>query len=279
MALPGGVRWRSAHMGEYANHPHDASAERFPLIRTVAADAPMRWLAAGFRDMRLAGSASLFYGLCFAAAGWLMHIVIAQAYALFAGLTSGFLLIGPLLAMGLYDLSRSIERGGAPRLTPTLAAWRPNLANVAIFAAVLAIVLLVWARASMVVFALFYEGGLPTFADVVHAVVQFGQPTFALIYFAVGGFFAAFVFAISVIAVPLMLDRRADAITAAIASIVACGRSPGPMLLWATCIAALTAIGFATLFLGLIVTMPLVGHATWHAYRDIVGPAANADIS
>ena len=265
-------------MSELAKHPRETSAGSFPVVRTIDAGAPIRWLAAGGRDLRQAGGASLFYGLCFAAAGWLLHAVFAHAYALFAGLTTGFLLVGPLLAMGLYDLSRRLEAGEAPRLVPTLAAWRPNLANVAIFTAVLAIVLLVWARASMVVFALFYEGGLPTFADVVRAVVQFEQPLFALVYFAVGGFFAAFVFAISVIAVPLMLDRRTDAVTAAIASIVACGRNPGPMLLWAACIAALVAVGFATLFLGLIPIAPLIGHATWHAYRDLVASdSASAD--
>lgn len=154
--------------------------------------------------------------------------------------------------------------------SPTLAAWRPNLANVGLFAALLAVVLLVWARASIVVFALFFAGGLPSFADVVRTVLTFEQADFALVYFAVGGFFATFVFAISVIALPLMLDRETDAITAAIASLVACGRNPGPMLLWAACIVLLVTIGFATFFFGLILTMPLVGHATWHAYRDLV---------
>ena len=104
----------------------------------------------------------------------------------------------------------------------------------------------------------------------VRTVLTFEQADFALVYFAVGGFFATFVFAISVIALPLMLDRKTDAITAAIASLVACGRNPGPMLLWAACIVLLVAIGFATFFFGLILTMPLVGHATWQAYRVLV---------
>ena len=261
---------KQGSMDDFANPRPEASSGGLPLVRSVTAGAPLRWLAAGWLDLQRAGSASLFYGLCFAAAGWLMHAVFADAYALFAGLTCGFLLVGPLLATGLYDLSRRIERGAAPRLAPTLAAWRANVGNVAVFAAVLAIVLLVWARASMVVFALFYEGGMPTFAGVVRAVVHFQQPLFALVYFAVGSVFAAFTFAISIVAVPLMLDRRTDAITAAITSIVACARSPGPMLLWAACIATLVAMGFATLFLGLIVVAPLIGHATWHAYRDII---------
>jgi len=243
----------------------------FPLIRAVGWDAPGRWLRAGLRDFRRGGRASLFYGACFALGGWLVQVVFAHAYALFAGLVTGFLLLAPFLAMGLYDLSRRMEAGETPRLLPTLAAWRPNLANVSVLAAVLTVVLLVWARASMVIFALFFDGtGLPTFIDVVRAVITLEQPEFALVYIAVGGFFALFVFAISVVAVPLMLDRKTDAVTAAIASLGACGRNPGPMLLWAACIVILVVLGFATLFLGLIFVMPLVGHATWHAYRDLV---------
>jgi len=259
------------HSGQ-AGHP----ASHFPVIRSIEAAAIPRWLGAGWRDCRRAGVASLFYGACFAGSGWLMYFVFAEAYALFAGLTTGFLLVGPFLAIGLYDLSRRIERGEPPRLAPTLAAWRPNLPNVGLFAALLTIVLLIWARASMVVFALFFTGGLPTFADVVQSVLTFEQPDFSLVYFAVGGFFAAFVFAIGAISLPLMFDRKTDAVTAAIASIIACGRNPGTMLLWAGSIVLLVGIGFATLFAGLIVATPLVGHATWHAYRELVADDVDA---
>jgi uncharacterized membrane protein len=246
----------------------------FPHIEEAGLDAPRRWLAAGWRDLRRAGSASLFYGASFALAGWLLAIVFARAYALFSGLVTGFLLLAPFLAMGLYDLSRRIEQGEPPRLIPSLAAWRSNLANISVLAGVLTVVLLLWARASMVLFALFFDApGLPTFAGIVHSVVTLEQPEFALIYLGVGGLFALFVFAISVIAVPLMLDRKTDAITAAIASIAACARNPGTMLLWGACIAVLTAVGIATWFAGLIFIMPLLGHATWHAYRELTGAA------
>ena len=245
---------------------------RFPVIRQIEVSALGGWLRAGLSDLRRGGFASLFYGSCFAVAGWLMYFVFSEAYALFAGLTTGFLLLGPFLALGLYDLSRRIETGAPPRLGPTLAAWRSNLPNVGVYAAVLAVVLLIWARASIIVFALFFSGGLPSFLDVVHTVLTFEQPDFAIAYFAVGGFFAIFVFSFSMIALPLMLDRRTDGITAAIASLMVCIRNPAPMLLWSACIVLLVGIGFATLFVGLIVTMPLVGHATWHAYRDVIAP-------
>ena len=252
---------------------HEAKVEQaFPEVRSVGLEAPWRWLQGGLEDLHRGGGASLFYGACYTLCGWLLYLVFQKAYALFAGLTTGFLLLGPLLAMGLYDISRRLERGETPRLQPTLSCWRPNLANLGVFAGVLAVVMLLWARASMVVFALFFDGGLPTFGDVLRALFAFQQPEFALVYFIVGGFFAAFVFAIGIIAVPLMLDRGTDAVTAGLASIAACARNPGPLLLWAACIAVLVGLSMATLFLGLIVVMPLLGHGTWHAYRDLVAP-------
>ena len=260
-------------MSENTQRPVAAAA--FPKIRSVGLDAPARWLSAGWGDLRKARGASLFYGACFAVGGWVMQVVFAHAYALFAGLITGFLLLAPFLAMGLYDLSRRIELGERPRLLVTFTAWRANLANVSLLAAVLAVVFLVWARASMVIFALFFDAaGLPTFTDVVRAIVTLEQPEFALVYFMVGGFFALFVFAISVVAVPLMLDRGTDAISSAITSIGACARNPLPMLLWALCIVVLVAIGLATRFIGLIIIMPILGHATWHAYRELAAPTA-----
>lgn len=145
--------------------------------------------------------------------------------------------------MGLYDLSRRMERGKKPTLIPSLTAWRTNLMKVGIFV----VILLMLARASLVIFALLFQGGLPTFLEIVKAVIAFEQPIFAAVYFAVGGFVAAFVYAVSIITIPLMADRQADAVNAA--------------------------IGFATHFVGLIITMPTIGHASWHAYHNLVAAA------
>lgn len=247
-----------------------AAESSFPVIRKTETRNIIKWLRYGLQDVRQGGFASLFYGVVFSAAGLLLHTVITKASWLLAALTTGFLLLGPFLAMGLYDLSRRMELGEKPKLRPTLTAWRSNLINVGLFAGLLVVVLLIWARASMVIFALFFHGGLPTFTDVVYNVITFKDPIFTGVYFAVGGMFAAFTFSVSVIAIPLMADRKTDAITAAIASLIAVSRNPFPMLLWAISIVALVTIGFATHFLGLIITMPMVGHASWHAYRDLV---------
>ncbi|HEY0905589.1 MAG TPA: DUF2189 domain-containing protein [Methylophilus sp.] len=228
------------------------------------------WLHAGVEDTHHGGWASLFYGLVFTVTGILIHALFADNYWLLGGLTTGFLLLGPFLAMGLYDLSRRIALGQPPSLLPSLTAWWPNLFNMALFAGVLLAALLAWTQLSFVIFAHFFNSALPTFVDIAINVITFKQPVFTLVYFAAGGLFAAFIFAISVIAIPLMLDQHASATTAALASLRACLRNPFTMLLWAFCIVVLVGVGFATSFLGLIVTMPVAGHASWHVYRDVI---------
>lgn len=248
----------------------DSSFNSSPKIRKVKPSIVINWLHAGIIDTRRAGLASLFYGIVFAAAGQLMHVIFAESHALFAGLTTGFILLGPFLALGFYDISRRMELGEQPNLTLSLFSWRSNVLNVSLFAGLLIIIVLIWSRVSFIIFALFYDGGLPTFNDVVLNVITLKQPIFAFIYFALGGIFAAFVLCISVISLPMMIDRNTDAITACICSFETCVRNPLTILLWGSCIVVLVSFGFATYFLGLIIAMPIIGHATWHAYRDLI---------
>lgn len=246
------------------------SADDDISIRHVNANIILDWLHAGVTDIHLGGRASLFYGIIFAAVGVIIHSIFAENYWLLAGTTTGFFLLGPFLAMGLYDLSRRMEAGEAPVLAPTLYAWLPNLINITLFTMLLILVFFAWTRLSMTIFAHYFNGALPTFADVVINVFTFKQPTFLFVYFSAGAIFAAFIFSISVIAMPLMLDRNASAWTAAITSLRTCARNPVTMALWAFCIVVLVGFGLATNFLGLILTMPVVGHASWHVYRDLV---------
>lgn len=228
------------------------------------------WLHAGVEDSHQGGWASLFYGLAFTITGILIHAFFAENYWLLAGLTTGFFLIGPFLATGLYDISRRIALGQPPSLLPSLTAWRPNLVNIALFAVILLAALITWTQLSFIIFAYYFNHQLPTFIDIVFNVLSFKQPIFTLVYFSVGGVFAALTFAISVIAIPLMLDSNTSAGAAAWASLRVCLRNPGVMSLWALCIVVLIGVGFATSFLGLIVTMPVAGHASWHVYRDVI---------
>ncbi len=245
----------------------------FPPVRRVDAGASLRWIAAGWRDLRAAPLASLFYGVMFAIMGWLIYFVFRHAYEYTSALTAGFLLVGPFLCTGLYDISRRLAAGESARLQPTLTAWRANLGAFSMFALILTVVMLVWARASLVTFALFFSSGMPTLAGFLSQVTRIEHWDFVLTYFAVGALFATIVFALSVVSVPLMLSRGTDTVVAAITSVRALALNPLPLALWALTIVLLIGAGFATLFIGLTVTVPIVGHATWHAYRDLIGEA------
>ena len=253
-----------------ATDASDSPASTFPPIRTVPIAAPFSWLAAGFRDVRKAPAASLAYGAVFAAMGGLIAFVFRHAYEVLTALVAGFLLLGPFLATGLYDISRRLERGEPVSLAATAVAWRSNLGAFSLFALVLTIVMLVWARASLVTFALFFSSGMPTLKSFVGQVVSLEHADFLVTYLAVGAVFATIVFAISVVSVPMMLDRGTDTIVAALNSVRALFANPLPLALWALIIVALVAAGFATFFVGLIVVVPVIGHATWHAYRALL---------
>jgi uncharacterized membrane protein len=254
-----------------------APSSALPAVNEVGAAAPFHWLAAGARDFRAHPLASLFYGACFAIMGWLIAVTFRHAYEYVSALVTGFFLVGPFLAIGLYDLSRRRERGEAPRLAPTLAAWRTNPGAIGVFALVLTVILLVWARASLIAFALFYTQGMPTAAKFLEQIVSLDNLEFLFAYAIVGGFFAVLTFAVSVVSVPMMLDRRTDGVVAVLASLKAFAANVPAMLVWGVVIVALVGAGFALAFAGLLVVVPLIGHASWHAYRGLIEPASSGN--
>lgn len=180
----------------------------FPKPRGVTASAPLRWLARGFGDLKACPIPSLFYGFCFAAMGLLVTFVFEHAYEYTMAVTSGFLLLGPFLAMGLYEISRRREQGEDAALAPTLTVWKRNAGNIGIFAVVLGVVFLVWARASLIIFALFYTSEVPNLTGFLSQVLALENVEFLLVYFAVGLVFATIAFAVSIVSIPLMLDRN-----------------------------------------------------------------------
>lgn len=256
-----------------ASQPAEKPPAPFPRVRGgLAATTPLRWLSRGFADFRSCPTASMFYGCVFAAMGFVASVVLARYYHYLAALVCGFLLLGPFLAIGLYEVSRRRASGGGCALRPTLAAWRPNAGNIGVFSLVLTVIFLVWARASLVTFALFYDADMPTLRGFLTQVLSLDNAEFLAAYAAVMAIFGALTFAVSVVSVPLMLDRNQDSVTAMIASFLALARNLPAMLVWGSIILALTAIGFATLYIGLIFTAPLLGHGTWHAYQDLLEP-------
>ena len=242
----------------------------FPAVRTVPAGAAFGWLAAGWNDFRAKPGPSLFYGACFAVMGWLIVLTFRHAYEYVSALVTGFFLVGPFFAIGLYDLSRRRQQGLPLWLAPTLDAWRPNVGAIGMFALVLGVILLVWARASLIVFALFYTGAMPSVAGFLDQMLSPDNLEFLFAYFCVGGFFALLVFAISVVSVPMMMDRGTDGVVAVLTSLKTFGANVPAMIVWGLLIAAVIGAGFALWFVGLVVAVPVIGHATWHAYRALV---------
>ena len=249
---------------------HEPPDAALPGVRRVPATAAFGWLARGWRDYLANPLPSLFYGAAFAAMGWLIALTFRHAYEYVSALVTGFFLVGPFLAIGLFDLSRRRERGLPVSLAPTLHSWAGNAGAIGVFALVLTVILLVWARASLVVFALFYVGEMPSVSGFVDGLLSLSNVEFLFAYLCVGGFFAVLVFAISVVSVPMMLDRGTDGVSAVLTSLKAFAGSVPAMIVWGLAIITLVALGFALFFVGLVVAVPVIGHATWHAYRALV---------
>ena len=261
-------------MNQKLNNLEAGSADlfqQFAVVNKVDLLAPFSWVKKGARDLLSCQFSSMFYGVAFALMGWTVAFFYGAAYWLTLTAVGAFMLAGPLISIGLYALSRQRERGEEPHLLPTLSCWRGNMSNLSIFALVVGVVGLIWARASMVIFAVLYDAGLPTANDFLNELMSFKNIEFVISYLIVGSLFASFIFAISVVAVPLMFDQGKDAISAMLISLSVVARNPMAMMIWAALLVLLIGIGFATGFLALVYTAPIAGHATWHAYRDLIG--------
>jgi len=231
---------------------------------------PFQWLKLGWADFKRCPRIGLFYGLCFFAMGHALLAVFQNAPAYVLALSAGFLLMGPFLCLGLYDASKAMQtHSHSPSLSASLQAWRPTKGTMGIFAGVLLILELIWGRASLVVFAVTFNT-MPSTDKLLPQLLNPENIGFLITYTLVGGFFAGLIFVTSVISIPMIMDRKTDAISAGLTSIRACLQNPGVMLVWGALITVLIGLSMLPVFLGLIVVGPVIGHATWHAYRHIV---------
>ena len=236
---------------------------------------PFRWLVLGWRDFKRAPGIGLFYGTCFTTMGWILLKVFEYSPAWTLALSAGFLLVGPFLCLGLYDVSSKLERGAKPDFGDSLTAWDTKLGTMAIFGTVLLVLEMVWARASLVVFALSFDG-MPDFKGSLMKLVDPENIEFIVAYTAVGSIFAGMIYAVSVVSMPMILDRQTDAISSGLTSVRLCLTQPAVMLLWGALITTLVVLAMLPGFLGLLVVGPVIGHASWHAYRAAVAPEAVA---
>lgn len=246
-------------------------AVQFPDIRTIAEDAPWTWLQKGWQDLTTTPTVSLAYGAGIVAAGWLLSGLFwwTDWTYLVMPLAGGFMLVAPLVAVGLYDTSRRLQSGEPASLANALLSWRRPF-QVATFGLVLLLLHFAWMRTALLWFVLYFHSGTPPLQYLPLYLLEVQNLPFLVIGTLLGAGFAALTFAISVVSLPLLLDRDVDVVTAILASLHAVRRNPKAMALWAGLIALFTAVGLVTFFFGLGLLFPLVAHATWHAYRDLV---------
>ncbi len=245
-----------------------------PAIRRVDKSRPWMWLAAGWSDLLKAPKTSLTYGLIFFIAGHLIGFSIwffDVAY-LVLPLSAGFMLLGPILAVGLYDTSRRLEQNESTKFTETMFAWERNTVQIAYMGLLLMLFLLAWIRIATLIFALFFSDNPPRPEQEFIIDVFFSSTSLPFLTTGtiVGAILAVIVFAISAFSIPMLLDRQVTVITAVVASVNAVRENTGAMIIWGVLIVGFTAAGIVIGFLGLVITMPLIAHATWHAYRETI---------
>ncbi len=243
-------------------------------IAKVPMEAPWRWLGKGLRDMARAPLLSLAYGAVFALIAVLILLGLwsAGVPALILPMAGGFLLVGPILAAGLYRMSDLIERGHEVTLRDTLLVNIQSPGQLAFMGVALMIAFFAWVEIALLLFMLvFGPTAMPPVQEFIQTLLL--EPR-GLVLLSIGSFLgaviAAIIFASSVVSVPMLMTREVDVVTAIVTSLRAVALNPGVMLLWAILIGVIMALGFALLFIGLLVAFPLIGHATWHAFREIV---------
>jgi uncharacterized membrane protein len=247
------------------------SREAMPFVapcRQLAPAAALGWLRQGWGDLRAAPLQSAAYGLFCTALSLLASYVAfrwGSYWLLYAALT-GFVFVAPVLCLGLYAISAQIERGETPtQLVSLREAGIRRLGAEMVFALLLLVVFLIWARAGSMVHVFFPMEANPELADLA---------TYLAIGSAVGAIFAAITFAASAFSLPMLMHRDVDAVTAVVTSINAVLRNKPAMLVWVVCIVGLLVLGAVTAFIGFIVVIPLLGYATWHGYLETIDASA-----
>lgn len=254
-----------------------AAAEPSPYgdrVRRVSSDEPFRWLQAGWRDLLAAPAVSLGYGLVFVAAGLALTVGLWRTpyFYMLAPLMSGFMLVGPVLTTGFQTISRDLERGRRPSYASTWSAFKANAGPLFYAALAFMLLFLAWLRISELLFALTFPAGASLDPQGLLNATFFTVDglEFLVLFVAFGIVVAVIAFAGGAFALPMLIDRDVGAAEAIATSFTAVAMNPRPMAVWAVILVVLVTFGMAVFFIGLIVTLPIAGHAAWHAYKATI---------
>ena len=250
--------------------PAPGSALQRRGVRAVGIAQPLRWLALGWADLMRCPLPGLLHGLVTAAFGALLLALARDHFWLLAGAFSGFLLVAPVLATGLYAVSSALQKGQSAGLGTALGAWSPYNGPLLLFGLLLALAGSGWVLTSASLITRFAEAPVLNPQDFLRVVVMSTQGHLFEGWLLLGSVLAAPIFASTVVAVPLLMERRLGVRAAVLLSVRATLQNPAPMALWATLILVITLLGMATLLVGMVVAVPWLAHASWHAYRDLV---------
>jgi uncharacterized membrane protein len=238
-------------------------------VQRVPIYQPFRWLRAGWLDMRK--PTSLSYGALIVALGWTLLVFCGTHPYFVAAAISGFLLVGPVMSAGLCEISRRYSLGQSATFDDSLEGFTRNAPALIEFGAILAICAAVWFGISALLLGTVFHIGAPDIGETLYrGFLDSTNRSQVLAYIVIGGVLATWVFAVSVVSIPLIIDRHASAGQAMRASVNAVFHNIPAMILWSALILVLTIIGYATLLIGLLYIAPLLGHATWHAYKDMI---------
>jgi len=229
------------------------------------------WLRRGWEDVKRIGSPGLAYGALIAILGGVLLTLGSTHLYLTAAAITGYLLVGPIMTTGLCELARRREAHESLSFDNSLQALTRNPEGLAHFGGFLVLIAALWFVLSAILLESVLSAPAPNLAVILWGGSTMLTSSQGLAYIACGAALAAIVFAVSVVSVPLIIDRHASASEAIRTSLRVTFTNLPAMILWALLIVAVTAIGFVTLLVGMVVVAPLLGYATWHAYRDLIG--------
>lgn len=254
-------------LSTYSDH------RKLAQVEDVTTGHPWRWLAAGWQDLKRTPATSIGYGVLITIVSYLLTLATALSglFYLVPVLLGGFFLVAPALGLGLYEISRRSEQGEPANFMHALRAIARHSFAISTMGAAMAVCFVAWFLAASLIFMLMNSGITPTLENALPYLFSLENLPMLAVGTLVGALFALAVFSISVVSVPMLLDREdVDVMSAMRISYEAFRFNLVPMLLWAGLIVLVVLGGFLTLYVGLAIGFPVVAHASWHAYRDLV---------